>query len=66
MGQLCGRIGALPPSEGLRFKPALVVLLDELTTFGGQIEKGLEALSGELGQNGRRRHAVSAYGKTPG
>ncbi len=32
----------------------------------GQIEKGLEALSGELGQNGRRRHAVSAYGKTPG
>ena len=63
---LCGRVSALPPAEGQRFKPALLALLDELTTFGGQIEAGLEALSRELGQTGRRRHAVTAYGKAPG
>ncbi len=61
--EVCAAIDRLPHDEGRRLRPALVALLDELDGFGSQIETGLKALAQELGQHGRRRDAVSAYGK---
>ena len=63
VNEVCAAIDGLPRDEGRRLRPALVALLDELDGFGGQVESGLDALARELGKHGRRRDAVSAYGK---
>ena len=60
---LCSRIDRLPREDGQAFRPALVTLLDDLEGLATLLKTGLEALATELGDHGRRRHAVSAYGK---
>ena len=63
---LCQTIAALPRQDGVRYRDALVALMDDLGALSSRVESGLEALSAELGTAGKRHSAVSAYGKGPG
>lgn len=63
VSQLCAGIQGLPAERGRPFAPRLVALLTDLEALGGQIRQGCEALSNELGDHGKRRSAVNAYGK---
>ncbi len=61
--QVCGRIETLPAGESPAFKARLLALYDELGGLTERIRQTMAALESTLGENARRRKAVSAYGQ---
>lgn len=61
--QLCAGIASLPDERGRLFTPRLTALLADLDALGSEIKQGCDALSAELGKSGKRRDAMSAYGR---
>ena len=60
---LCAGIRSLPAEQARPFGSKLMVLFTDLEALDGQIRKGRDALAAELGEVGKRRNAVSAYGR---
>ena len=60
---LCAGIQDLPGEAAAPLAKRLTSLLADLEQLHGQIVEGRDALASELGDLGKRRSAVTAYGK---
>lgn len=63
VSELCAGIRGLPAEQARPFASRLLALFTELEALGDQIKQGRDALAAELGELGKRRSAVSAYGR---
>lgn len=61
--EVCARIEGLPGGEGPAFRSRLLALYDDLGSLTEAIRRSVEALETTLGDNAKRRKAVSAYGQ---
>jgi len=63
---LCSRVSDLPVDQGRPYRARLLALYDELGQLAEAVRQTVAALQATLGENSKRRQAVSAYGQTPG
>ena len=65
ISKICERIAGLPAADGRVLKVRLIALYDELGTLADTIRQTVQSLETTLGENAKRRQAVSAYGQAP-
>lgn len=65
IGKICERIAGLPAADGRVLRVRLIALYDELGTLADAIQETVQTLETTLGDNAKRRQAVTAYGQPP-